>query len=113
MTARELKTIRKRLGWSQARLAEAVGVASNSIARQERSEMGIKESLARLIRLIVEQHEPAPHSRGSGAASANQTANGKRAGSSCRKERKGKGEFFGIGKRILRLTLISALSTRA
>jgi transcriptional regulator with XRE-family HTH domain len=55
MTGRELKTLREQLGWSQARLAAAVGVASNSIARQERGEMGIKESLARLIRIVAEQ----------------------------------------------------------
>lgn len=57
MQARELRSIRKRLGWSQVRLAEAVGVTSNSIARQERGEIGIKESLARLILLIAEQAE--------------------------------------------------------
>jgi transcriptional regulator with XRE-family HTH domain len=55
MKGRELRAIRKRLGWSQAQLAEAVGVASNSIARQERGEIGIRESLSRLVRLIAEQ----------------------------------------------------------
>ena len=68
MTGPELKHIREKLGWSQARLAEAVGVAPNSIARQERGELGIKESLARLIRLVAEQNEGtrAAHSRAGG-----------------------------------------------
>ena len=57
MTARELKLIRERLGWSQARLAKEVAVSPNSIARQERGEMGIRESLARLIQLVAEHHE--------------------------------------------------------
>ena len=57
MEAQQLRAIRKQLGWSQARLAEAVGVTSNSIARQERGEIGIKESLARLILLIAQQVE--------------------------------------------------------
>lgn len=57
MNRQELKAIRKQLGWSQARLADAVGVTSNSIARQERGEIGIKEPLARLIRLIAEKNE--------------------------------------------------------
>ena len=68
MTGPELKHIREKLGWSQARLAEAVGVAPNSIARQERGELGIKESLARLIRMVAAQNEstPATHSRAGG-----------------------------------------------
>lgn len=73
MTARELKAIREHLGWSQARLADAVGVASNSIARQERGEMGIRESLARLIRLVAEQavkNETAAHAESSRRYSA-------------------------------------------
>lgn len=66
MRGRELQGIRKRLGWSQAQLAEEVGVASNSIARQERGEMAIRECLARLIRLIAEQttrNESSAHAR--------------------------------------------------
>jgi transcriptional regulator with XRE-family HTH domain len=41
MTAKELTDIRAQLGWSQEKLAQATGVARNSIARQERGEMGI------------------------------------------------------------------------
>ena len=43
------------LGSTQAEFAALVGVAPNSIARQERGEMGIREPLARLVRLIAKQ----------------------------------------------------------
>jgi integrase len=44
MTGAELRRRRERMGWTQAELAEKVGVHANSIARQERGEM---EALAR------------------------------------------------------------------
>jgi transcriptional regulator with XRE-family HTH domain len=93
MTGRELKHIRERLGWSQARLAEAVGVAPNSIARQERGELGIKESLARLIRLVAEQNEDsrAAHSQAGGRTAPDPPEKRKTARNSRRKNRKGKG----------------------
>ena len=55
MTGKELKSIRKSLGLTQADFAALVGVAPNSIARQERGEMGIREPLARLVRLMAKQ----------------------------------------------------------
>jgi len=54
MTGKELKAIRKKLGLTQQRFADLVGVTRNSIARQERGEIGIRESLARLIKLLAE-----------------------------------------------------------
>ncbi len=60
MTGRELRRIRKRLGVTQKALAEEVGVTANSIARQERGEMGIREPLARLVRVLAQL---APKSR--------------------------------------------------
>jgi len=53
MTGEELRRIRKKLGLTQAELADLVGVAPNSIARQERGEMGIREPLARLIQILA------------------------------------------------------------
>lgn len=53
MTSRELRAIRKRLGWTQKRLAEAVGITPNGLAMAERGETGISEPLSRLIRLIA------------------------------------------------------------
>jgi transcriptional regulator with XRE-family HTH domain len=54
MTGQQMRKIRKDLGLTQAELAALVGVATNSIARQERGEMGIRESLARLIQLTAQ-----------------------------------------------------------
>ncbi len=54
MTGKELKAIRKKLGLTQTQFAELVGVTRNSIARQEREEIGIREPLARLIKLLAE-----------------------------------------------------------
>lgn len=54
MKGAELRTIRKHLGKTQAQLAEAVGVATNTIARYERDEMRISEPIARLVRIIAE-----------------------------------------------------------
>ena len=54
VTGQQMRKIRKGLGLTQKELAVLVGVATNSIARQERGEMGIRESLARLIRLTAQ-----------------------------------------------------------
>ena len=45
---------RKLLGLTQQQLANLVGVTRNTIARQERGELGIGEPMARLIKLHVE-----------------------------------------------------------
>jgi predicted transcriptional regulator len=55
MDGSELKQIRKKLGFTQEQLAEQLGVHWNSIARQERGEIGIRESQARLLRLLLGQ----------------------------------------------------------
>jgi DNA-binding transcriptional regulator YiaG len=54
-TAGEVSRIRKRLGLTQRELVNLVGVATNSVARWERGELGIRESAARLMRLLVAQ----------------------------------------------------------
>ena len=56
MTGQELRRLRRVLGLTQVALAHLVGVSANSIARQERGEMGIKEPLARLIQLLAQTH---------------------------------------------------------
>jgi len=58
MTAKELRQIRKKMELTQAAFAELVGITSNSIARQERGELGIREPLARLIRILAKQPQP-------------------------------------------------------
>jgi transcriptional regulator with XRE-family HTH domain len=49
MKGKELSAIRARLKWTQAEMAAAVGVATNTIARYERNELKIPEPTARLI----------------------------------------------------------------
>jgi DNA-binding transcriptional regulator YiaG len=52
MTGQQLKAIRKRLGWTQAKVASAVGVSANTVARWERDEVKISEPAARLLQTI-------------------------------------------------------------
>ncbi len=51
----ELRALRERLGWTQEHLANALGVAANTVARWERDEMGMREPIDRLIRIIAAQ----------------------------------------------------------
>lgn len=52
MKGKEIRSIRKRLRWTQVKLAAAVGVAPNTVARWERDELSISEPVSRLIRSI-------------------------------------------------------------
>ncbi|HKN13412.1 MAG TPA: helix-turn-helix domain-containing protein [Candidatus Binatus sp.] len=53
MTGKELKRIRTRLRLTQPELADRIGVHWNSVARWERDEVPIRESMARLIQTIA------------------------------------------------------------
>lgn len=55
MTGEEVRAIRKRLGLTQQELADKVGVARASVARWEIGAMGIRESAARLLRMLAKQ----------------------------------------------------------
>ena len=57
MQGKQLREIRRRLGWTQAQLAEAVVVTGNTVARWERDEMGMRESAARLIQAILDKEK--------------------------------------------------------
>jgi transcriptional regulator with XRE-family HTH domain len=52
MKGKELRAIRKKFNWTQAELAKALGIASNTVARYERDEIGIKQPTARLVKSI-------------------------------------------------------------
>lgn len=52
MTGPELRAARKRLGWSQKRLAGALGVPKNTLARWERGEVRIRHP--DVLRLALE-----------------------------------------------------------
>jgi transcriptional regulator with XRE-family HTH domain len=56
MSGIQLLRLRKILGMTQARLADAVGVTTNAIALAERGERGISEPLARLVKVLVQIH---------------------------------------------------------
>jgi len=60
VTAEELRRIRLRLGLTQAAFAARVGVTANSLARLERGERGVSETLAILVRLLA---QPVPARR--------------------------------------------------
>jgi len=58
MTGDEVRRLRERLGVTQARLGEMLGVARNSVARWERGEMGIRPSAAKLLQLLSTRPNP-------------------------------------------------------
>src|SRR3990167_9401839 len=102
MTAKELRQIRKRLGLTQKELAERVGISPNSLAMQERGEIGISEPVARLVRLIGAggDVETVVNPRSSRRASSRKPAQRPHTRHSARAGRKGqgKGSFPGGGR---------------
>jgi putative transcriptional regulator len=52
MTGTQIKELRKRLGYTQARLAEEVGLTPNTIARYERDELKPSPPVLKLLRLL-------------------------------------------------------------
>lgn len=54
MEGKELRAIRKKMGLTQKQLAEKIGITWNTLARWERGELGIREPISRLIRILDE-----------------------------------------------------------
>jgi len=52
MTSTQIKELRKSLGYTQARLAEEVGLTPNTIARYERDELKPSPPVLKLLRLL-------------------------------------------------------------
>ncbi|HEX8282815.1 MAG TPA: helix-turn-helix domain-containing protein [Pyrinomonadaceae bacterium] len=52
MTGEQIKELRKSLGYTQARLAEEVGLTPNTIARYERDELKPSPPVLKLLKLI-------------------------------------------------------------
>lgn len=52
-TGKEIRFLRKHLGWSQAQFAEHMAVAKETISRWETSALGMSDSLAQLLRVLV------------------------------------------------------------
>jgi excisionase family DNA binding protein len=64
VTGKELRGIRKRLGLTQVALAEQLAVTPTTVARWERDEVPIRESMARLIQLLTNtRRSPNPKRR--------------------------------------------------
>jgi len=63
MNGKQLSNIREQLKWTQAKLGDAVGVTSNTVARWERDEMAIGEPAARLILRIQAEQKAKPKTR--------------------------------------------------
>jgi transcriptional regulator with XRE-family HTH domain len=53
MTGAEIKELRKILGYTQARLAEEVGVTPNTVARYERAEFKPSPPVLKLLKLLA------------------------------------------------------------
>jgi transcriptional regulator with XRE-family HTH domain len=73
MTSTALRSLRRRLRFSQAGLARLLGIAPNSVARAERGEVGISEPVARLALFVARDIE-----EGRGYANYLATIRGKR-----------------------------------
>jgi transcriptional regulator with XRE-family HTH domain len=58
MRGQELRSIRRKLEWTQRQLAEALGVTSNTVARWERDERSISAPVVRLIRFVFAARKP-------------------------------------------------------
>jgi transcriptional regulator with XRE-family HTH domain len=52
MKGKELRVIRKKLGWTQLEMAAALRVTANTVARWERDERTISELAAKLIETV-------------------------------------------------------------
>ena len=52
MTGEQIKELRKSLGFTQAKLAEEVGLTPNTIARYERDELKPSPPVLKLLKLI-------------------------------------------------------------
>lgn len=67
MTPRQFRAARRTLGFTQQRLAEALGTHFTTIFRWEQGRVPIRESAARLLTRLVEEAgvtRPAEHSKG-------------------------------------------------
>ena len=52
MTGEQIKELRKLLGYTQAKLAEEIGVTSNTVARYERDEFKPSWPVQKLLKML-------------------------------------------------------------
>ena len=55
MTGATFRTLRRQLGWTQARTAKELGVVSNTVARWEQGKRAIPEMAARFLALLLKE----------------------------------------------------------
>jgi DNA-binding transcriptional regulator YiaG len=53
LTGKEIRFLRKHLGWSQAEFADHLAVVPETVSRWETGALGMSESLGQLLRLFV------------------------------------------------------------
>jgi DNA-binding transcriptional regulator YiaG len=53
MTPKEIRRLRQRLELSQSGFAEIVGVTTNTVARWERGEMGLRTTTVKLLEILA------------------------------------------------------------
>ena len=58
MTGKQIRAIRKRIGWTQREFAEKLGIHMTTLAKQERGVIGIGGAVERLARVLDEMHRP-------------------------------------------------------
>lgn len=58
MTPKQLKTLRASLGLTQSQLAEAIGVASNTVTRWEMGRHPISSPIIKLLRTLRKKAVP-------------------------------------------------------
>jgi transcriptional regulator with XRE-family HTH domain len=54
MTPKQLRAFRQRIGMTQLEFADYLGVASNTLARWERSELNMRPATALLIEKLIQ-----------------------------------------------------------
>lgn len=52
MTPRELKALRAKMGWSQGRMAEELGISTSTVSHWEQGVQKISRPAARLLELL-------------------------------------------------------------
>lgn len=66
MKAEELKAIRHQAGWTQAKMAEAIGVTANYLAMMERGEKAIERRTEQLIEALAQTRIDVSYSKALG-----------------------------------------------
>lgn len=59
MKGKQLRSLRKRLGWTQIDMAKTLRTTANTVARWERDERSITEKTALLIQMVYEREKKA------------------------------------------------------